>query len=387
MSGKNVNGGPAKKPRLTSSFAIDELAMAFGWELVFEEQQKEVEIEKKKVKEEKKKVEEEKKKVEEEKKKVQNEKKKVEEEKKMAEDEKKKVADEKKKAEDEKRKIEEEKRKMDEEREILKTSLDELRGLIECPVCLYVPRGRGPVPVCNNGHIVCRPCRDQIRLQVGEEQAKCPSCMVNLGNNTSLIASRLVEKVKHECENFGCEEMIPFSRIESHQEKCLFRKIICPGSGRSCKLEMSVNKVEEHMKVCPDTRKDMISNNTLWTRTTTQAARDSDKLFLWPTQIVAAHGKTFFLRHKKDKLVHFFEVIMLGSEAECSDYVTSIEIQKPGQETNSKIFAKYASQPRPIDLQSWGDVGFLLSGKALSRILTPKEDMYAFGIILSIEKI
>ena len=57
MSGKNVNGGPAKKPRLTSSFAIDELAMAFGWELVFEEQQKEVEIEKKKVKEEKKKVE------------------------------------------------------------------------------------------------------------------------------------------------------------------------------------------------------------------------------------------------------------------------------------------------------------------------------------------
>ena len=89
------------------------------------------------------------------------------------------MADEKKKAEDEKRKIEEEKRKMDEEREILKTSLDELRGLIECPVCLHVPRGRGPVPVCNNGHIVCRPCRDQIRLQVGEEQAKCPSCMVN----------------------------------------------------------------------------------------------------------------------------------------------------------------------------------------------------------------
>ena len=227
MSGKNINGGPAKNPRLTSSFAIDELAMAFGWELVFEEQQKEVEIEKKKVKEEKKQAEE-----------------------------------EKKKAEDEKRKIEEEKRKMDEEREILKTSLDELRVLIECPVCLHVPRGRGPVPVCNNGHIVCRSCRDQIRLQVGEERAKCPSCMVNLGNNTSLIASRLVEKVKHECENFGCEEMIPFSRLESHQENCLFRKIICPGSGRSCKLEMSVNKVEEHMKVCPDTRKDIISNNT-----------------------------------------------------------------------------------------------------------------------------
>ena len=88
MSGKIVIGGPAKKPRLTSSFAIDELALAYCFEAygiktiknemsrlrVFEEQQKEVENEKKKVKEEKKKVEEEKKKVQEEKKKAEEEK-------------------------------------------------------------------------------------------------------------------------------------------------------------------------------------------------------------------------------------------------------------------------------------------------------------------------
>ena len=126
MSGKNVNGGPAKKPRLTSSFASDlglELALAFNVEnkelvyspkeylktienemsrlLVFEEQQKEVENEKKRLKEKKKKVQGEKKKVEEEKKKVEEEKKKVEEEKKKVEEEKKKVQDEKKKVEEE----------------------------------------------------------------------------------------------------------------------------------------------------------------------------------------------------------------------------------------------------------------------------------------------
>ena len=69
---------------------------------------------------------------------------------------------------------------------------EELRGRIECPVCLQVPRQKGPVPVCGNGHIVCRPCRDKIQQEAGQENAKCPYCKDNMGNATSLIASRLV---------------------------------------------------------------------------------------------------------------------------------------------------------------------------------------------------
>ena len=104
----------------------------------------------------------------------------------------------------------------------------------------------------SNGHIVCHPCKDRIRQDT--LLAKCPSCMVDLGNATSLIASRLVEKVKHECDNEGCDEMFDLSHLESHQKVCVFRKVRCPGSVL-CKLEMSFNKVEEHVKGCRGIRK------------------------------------------------------------------------------------------------------------------------------------
>ena len=77
---------------------------------------------------------------------------------------------------------------------------------------------------------------------------------------------------------------------------------------------------------------------------------------------------------------------MLGSEEECSSYLASITIWKPGNGQGKKIFAKLASQPRPIGLQSWVDVELSLSGKALSKILVPVAEKMAFEFNFSIEK-
>ena len=74
--------------------------------------------------------------------------------------------------EEEKKNMGEEIRNMSEEKEEIQEKIEEeLKGLIECPVCLMAPRERGPVPVCSNGHIVCRPCRDRIRQEAREEVA------------------------------------------------------------------------------------------------------------------------------------------------------------------------------------------------------------------------
>ena len=293
------------------------------------------------------------------------------------------LEEEKKKLEGDKKNLEAEKKELKEQN---KNVEKELRGLIECPVCLMAPRERGPVPVCSNGHIVCRPCRDRIRQEAGEELAKCPSCMVDLGNAFSLIASRLVEKVRHECENDGCEELFNLQQLESHKKICLFRKVLCPGNRYSCKLEMPFNKVKEHVEDCPDTVNKIHNNNFKDVRynSSQRALRDRD--LNWPTFIIAAHDNTFYLRHKKEKGNHMFETIMLGSEEECSSYLASITIWKPGNGQGKKIFAKLASQPRPIGLQSWVDVELSLSGKALSKILVPVAEKMAFEFNFSIEK-
>merc|ERR1719342_134979 len=88
-------------------------------------------------------------------------------------------ADENKGLRDQVRILEEEKKQLQVERNELRDVFEELRGMVECPVCLVVPRQGRPVPVCSNGHFLCHPCRDRIRQDTGVDRVpKCPSCTV-----------------------------------------------------------------------------------------------------------------------------------------------------------------------------------------------------------------
>ena len=102
----------------------------------------------------------------------------------------------------------------------------------------------------------------------------------------------------------------------------------------------------------------------------------------WPTEALLAHGKLFFMKAKRENQTLMFETIMLGSEEECKDYISSITIL----DKDSKAFATYTCHPRPISLEAWGDMGLMLPEKALARIWTPKDEGYAYKIELSIDK-
>ena len=41
----------------------------------------------------------------------------------------------------------------------LRELVEELKGVVRCQVCWVLPRDGLPVPVCSNGHFVCRNCR------------------------------------------------------------------------------------------------------------------------------------------------------------------------------------------------------------------------------------
>ena len=262
-------------------------------------------------------------------------------------------------------------------------AMEELRGMVECPVCLLVPRDGVPVPVCSNGHFVCCTCRDRIRkdahprIRIRQEalaEPKCPSCMVNLGNSTSLLASRLIEKLKHECEQDGCGEMIPFPDLEKHKLVCLFRKVLCPGN--LCRLEIQFNKFKEHTLSCDNLGKKTWSNICSWSRFPTRNKYS-------PTKTLSANGKLFFMKTKRENQVHMFETIMFGSEEECKGYLSSITILYK----DCKTFATFTSHPRPISMEKWGDMGLMASEKALARIWTDKDEKFEYQVELSITKV
>ena len=66
-------------------------------------------------------------------------------------------------------KVEEESFKLKEERVRVEKMLKEQQKLVECPVCLTLPRA-GPVPCCANGHFVCSPCLGKLREENKLEQ-------------------------------------------------------------------------------------------------------------------------------------------------------------------------------------------------------------------------
>ena len=94
-------------------------------------------------------------KVEEEKSKVEREKSTVEREKAEVRKEKTMMEEEKTKMKKEKTKMEEEKAKMEEERARVGIVYREQESLVECPVCLSLPREDRAVPCCPKGHFVC----------------------------------------------------------------------------------------------------------------------------------------------------------------------------------------------------------------------------------------
>ena len=65
-----------------------------------------------------------------------------------------------------KNKVEREKIKLEDEKSKFEAKL---RKLVECPVCLKLPR-KGPVPCCANGHLVCSTCLGKLRAENKQEQ-------------------------------------------------------------------------------------------------------------------------------------------------------------------------------------------------------------------------
>ena len=101
----------------------------------------------------------------------------------------------------------------------------DLSKILECPVCLSVPRS-GPIPSCSSGHIVCSTCRENL--------SDCPVCRKPLlDNNVNSVAASLIEKVKHKCKynDSGCEETDFLMHLENHEKKCPERIITCPYLG------------------------------------------------------------------------------------------------------------------------------------------------------------
>ena len=139
--------------------------------------------------------------------------------------------------------------------------------LLECPICLNVPRDL-PIPACSAGHIICKKCKSTVTT--------CPTCRRRLYNDgINSLAASMIEKVPHRCKfaEYGCEvkdflcqlkiheEKCEERTMKIHEEKCEERTIRCPYD--FCGAVVQLKKYVEHAfeKKCCLKLGTKISNN------------------------------------------------------------------------------------------------------------------------------
>ncbi len=64
-------------------------------------------------------------------------------------------------------------------------SAEDLKEVLECPVCLRIPRS-APVFQCERGHVVCNECHPKL--------SRCPVCRLPLGKTRSLISEKVLSR-------------------------------------------------------------------------------------------------------------------------------------------------------------------------------------------------
>merc|ERR1719239_1419161 len=283
--------------------------------------------------------------------------------------------------EESKNKVEREKIKVEDEKIRFEVKLQKL---IECPVCLTLPRN-GPVPCCANGHLVCSPCLEKLR---GEDRMDCPTCREPIGEGKSLLAFAVAEQVQHECRHQGCIKTTSLERIELHEKECKWRLVLCPGSGSNCTEMIPFCKVEAHAQACEDCRWPPIERpkgGLLLEKDLDKDDLDDD--FCWPTDLIQFGGKLFFCRVDHDIEENFsVDMVMKGNQEECEKFLIEASILDPNSDLTA-IKATYS--PRPLNGDNRPNFCLTVPQALMSRVLEydDESDEYRIKIHVKIIKL
>ena len=124
-------------------------------------------------------------------------------------------------------------------------SLDSLKNILECPVCLFQFRTT-PIFRCENGHLLCKECRVKIE--------KCPECRILLGYSRCLTSERIVlssmpSNLPCKFTDRGCKEQFNKEKLEKHELECTNSVAKCPMTSGKCHQDVFLLKMWEHLKV------------------------------------------------------------------------------------------------------------------------------------------
>eukprot|EP00092_Neocalanus_flemingeri_P095082 GFUD01120956.1.p1 GENE.GFUD01120956.1~~GFUD01120956.1.p1 ORF type:complete len:342 (-),score=69.04 GFUD01120956.1:37-1062(-) len=261
-----------------------------------------------------------------------------------------------------------------------KDVIEQMKDKIECPVCLDVPRS-SPIPVCPNGHVVCKECKTD----------SCPTCRVAMGNGKSLLASIVIENIDHECKFDDCEDMFAVDKLDDHAKVCAHRTVKCPHP--KCCENVSLSKLLDHLgksKACcfDDAPKLIEKDSPVGSRS--YSLKDEFLNITWGLNIFSYEGVNFAILPEKYDGCYYVSFVMFSSEVECSKYQIEMTLHERGSTSqDAEVSFKYCGKPCSIDGKKtdFKYYGVGVNSKGMEGILkTRLNNLFGFKVTFSIRK-
>jgi len=239
----------------------------------------------------------------------------------------------------------------------LETLVDKLKDKVECPVCFEIPRS-GPIPVCPNGHFVCKTCKKDI----------CPTCRTNMNQGRSLMADILIEHIDHKCKFVDCDQYLKLGDYEEHTRVCSHRTVSCPAVG--CKEEVSLSSLMGNHGGgdCEKIFQQNFGDITASLFFTSDHRNTEAGAFSWKTRHMVIFNKHFFLKIGKSSGTFYSVMVLAGSKEECKEFVVDLTIHKKSESIESSILKiQFSDYPCSIDVekQKQKDLGLVVVEKVM----------------------
>jgi len=205
-----------------------------------------------------------------------------------------------------------------EDPDLIKT--EELKDLLECPVCLRVPRS-SPIFQCARGHVVCSDCRPNV--------STCPQCRDPLGNIRSLVSEKMLEKLPCVCKfsDNGCQVEMLRNQLPEHERSCTYRLINCVDL--ACQQRIAVTKLLAHLENDHETEDFVRVEAGEYSSHFIVNEEDFTKSIMWISDQLHYDEKYFYREccRSKEGLWYIWVYLLETDSCKVTDYTCTISIK------------------------------------------------------------
>ena len=256
--------------------------------------------------------------------------------------------------------------------------VDNLKSILECPVCYKTPKKTKTFGVCTNGHMICDECLPKVPA--------CPVCRAKFLKQCPTVLQKVLSVLPEMCPNneHGCQEtFFDENELNRHKDKCEFRIVECIQI--TCNDQVTFGSILTHIVEEHDAEVTPYSRVEFYTLSTHDFIRETVD---WDPYYFYFDNNTFGInfcsyREGDGELYSIMCFLLSGGEQDAKNYLFQITV---GNDMDKRYKIHYSGDVIPLDVpdeERYNHPGcFSFTSAMANRVKHPETDDIELKITL-----